>query len=243
MITIIHGSDTSLSRKYFLDEKQKVVNAVLLDAEQVNLTDLTQVFEGGGLFGESKFIFIEQLLTKRKKSTDLTGILTYLEKNATGHTIFLWEGKELDRGTLTLLKNPIVKIFKLPQTLFQLLDAILPGNGKTLIKLYHQTLVASDAEMVFYMLIRQIRILLAIKRIPANLDSKSPNEVNTPDPIDEVKRIAPWQKNKLENQANHFEVQQLLTIYSKLFTLEVGQKTGTLAVPLSSAIDFLFMEV
>jgi DNA polymerase III delta subunit len=233
MITLIHGSDTALSRKYFMDEKQKANDAVILDADSVNLTDLTQLFDGGGLFGETKYLFIEQLLTKRKKSADLPEILNYLEKNGTEHTIILWEGKELERGSLMLLKTATVRIFKLPQSLFQFLDTLAPGNGKILIKLFRQTIETSETEMVFFMLIRQIRILLALNGAQSQ----------TSEAIDEAKKLAPWQKSKLEKQANLFKPDQLLTLYDKLFQIELGQKTGTLGSPLDSTIDFLLVEV
>jgi len=229
MLTIIHGSDTALSRKYFFDEKQKFQDAVLLDADQVNLTDLTQLFQGGGLFGETKYLFIEQLLSKKKKSTELTEILSYLEKHASEHTIILWEGKDLEQSTLKTIKNANIKAFKLPQTLFQLLDALQPGSGKILIKLFHQTIQNSEPEMVFFMLIRQIRILLALS--------------DNANPIDEVKRIQPWQKSKLESQAKRFDPTHLRDLYNKLFQLEIRQKTGSLSIPLVSAIDFFFLEV
>jgi len=254
MLTIVHGSDITASRKYFLDEKQKSNDAVLLDADQVNLTDLAQIFEGGGLFGETKYIFIEQLLSKKKKSTELTEILSYLEKNANEHTIIVWEGKDLDQSTLKAVKNSNVKTFKLPQTLFQLLDALQPGNGKTLIKLFHQTIQNSETEMIFFMLVRQIRILLAMSTQTSLREAErrsNPNEIaalhsvarNDDNPIDEVKRIQPWQKSKLESQAKRFDLTHLLDLYDKLFQLEIGQKTGSLSMPLASAIDFFLLEV
>jgi hypothetical protein len=235
MLTIIHGNDTALSRKYFLDEKQKQKDAILLDFDKVNLTDLTQLLEGGGLFGETKYLFIEQLLTKRKKSIELENIFKYLGEQATEHTIILWEGKELERSTLNLWKKAVVRDFKLPQTLFQLLDSIQPGNSKLLIKLFHQTIENTELEMIFFMLIRQIRILLAFHTSPSNQ--------TTSDQIDELKRMQPWQKSKLESQAKRFDITHLLDLYDKLFQIEVGQKTGTLTTSLLSAIDFLLLEV
>src|SRR5258708_5224362 len=117
MISIIHGTDTALSRKHFLDEKQKFPDAILFDADQINLTDLAQLFDGGGLFGETKYLFVEHFFTKRKKSSDYKDILNYFESHAKENTIVLWEGKELERGTLNELKTATVKVFKLPQTL------------------------------------------------------------------------------------------------------------------------------
>ena len=230
MITLIHGSDTAQSRKYFLDEKQKYADGLMLDADKVNLTDLAQVFAGGGLFAESKSLFIEQFITKRKKSSDYKDIIAYLEKNAQENAIFLWENKDLEISALKSFKNPIVRAFKLPQTLFNLMDSIKPGNGKALIGLFHQTIENTETEMVFFMLIRQFRLMLGLCEAQES-------------EIDELKRMAPWQKDKLKKQAAQFTPDALQTIYQRLFALETGQKTGTLSVPLVSAIDFLFLEV
>jgi DNA polymerase III delta subunit, C-terminal domain len=251
MITIIHGNDTTQSRKYFLGEKQKSHDAVLLDADQVNLTDLAQILEGGGLFSETKYIFIEQLLTKRKKSAELKDILIYLEKHASEHTIILWEGKELEKSTLNTIKKAAIRDFKLPQTLFQFLDAIKPHNNNMLIKLFHQTITTTEPEMVFFMLVRQFRILLALAEQTNPRHSGEHKRLQNPDSgqariteqIDELKRMAPWQKSKLESQAKSFEITHLLDLYEKLFTIEVGQKTGTLTLSLISAIDFFLLEV
>ena len=232
MLTIIHGSDTARSRKYFFEEKQKYPDAVHLEAEQVNLTDLTQLFEGGGLFGETKHLFIEQFFTKRKKSSDYKSVLTYMQTHAKENTIILWEGKELERGTLISFKTAVNKVFKLPQTLFQFLDTLAPGNQQMMIRLFHETITSTETEMVFFMLVRQFRILLALQRLNKQEGA-----------IDEVNRLAPWQKTKLEKQANVFEPTHLLMLYDKLYEIEVGQKTGGLTMPLVSAIDFFLLSV
>jgi hypothetical protein len=242
MLTIIHGNDAAQSRKNFLIEKQKYPDAILLEADQINRTDLTQIFEGGGLFGETKHIFVEQFLTKRKKSSDYKDILSYFEKNADENTIVLWEGKELERGTLNELKKATVKIFKLPQTLFQLLDAIQPGNNKILIKLFHQTIETAETEMVFFMLIRQFRMLLALNKSSLQ-DHETAMHTSDNNPIDELKRMQPWQKPKLEKQAQAFEFSHLLKLYHELYKIEVDQKTGGLTSPLVSTIDFFLLEV
>jgi hypothetical protein len=251
MLTIIHGSDTTQSRKYFSDEKNKTKDAILLDADQVNLTDLTQIFDGGGLFGETKYLFIEQLFTKRKKSADFKELLSFLEKHASEHTIIIWEGKELDRSSLNVWKKATVKDFKLAQTLFQFLDGLKPQNTTVLINLFHKTIATTEPEMVFFMLVRQIRLLLALSSTPSRWDSLTPStgkhmsDLNSDvtNPIEELVRIAPWQKSKLENQAKLFKLTHLLKLYDKLFQIELGQKTGTLPFPLVCAIDFFLLDV
>lgn len=225
MLTIIHGSDISLSRRYFLDEKNKIKDALLLDAEKITLTDLAQIFDGGGLFGETQTVFIEQLLTKRKKGTEHSEIFTYLEKKATENAIFLWEGKELERGALNIFKKAIVKPFKLPQTLFAFLDEIKPGNGKRLILLLHQTIETTEVEMVFFMLVRQFRMLLALadQTPPRHSVEQSDSRIDSgqarmTDQIDEVKRMAPWQLTKLQKQARSFDISHLFTTLRSTFS-------------------------
>ncbi len=229
MITIIHGSDIVASRKFFFMEKEKYPDAYLLDGEKISITDLTQIFEGGGLFDENKTMFIEHFFNRKKKKEEFAMFSEFLQKQ-NNHTIYLWEGKELEKSSLLAIKTAIPRVFKLPQTLFILLDSLKPNNGKQLVTLFHQTLESTDAEMIFFMLIRQIRILLALQ---------DPAE----EQIDELKRMAPWQKSKLEQQAKLFTREQLISICDKLFALEIGQKTGTLPNKILTIIDFLLIEI
>lgn len=236
MLTIIHGSDTAASRKYFNDQKQHIENSITLEADAVTITDLMQILEGGGLFGENKYIFIEQFITKKKKSTDFKTIATYLSEKSQENTIVLWEGKELEPAHIKSIKNATTKIFKLPQTLFQLLDAIKPGNSTRLISLFHQTIDNAEPEMVFSMLTRHFRILLAL------------SEKNTDNPIDEVQRMKAnpnqqWILTKMSRQAAQFTPEHLEKLYRELFLIEVGQKTGSLSTNIVTAIDFFLLEV
>lgn len=230
MLTIVHGSDTAASRKYFLDQKQQFADALLLDADKVTLTDLAQIFEGGGLFGDSKTVFIEQLITKKKKNSDFKDIIAYLDKNAGENSIFLWENKELEIGTLKMFPAASVRPFKLPQTLFLLMDTLAPGSGKNLVSLYQQTIASAEPEMVFFMLIRQCRLLLGLLEGGEN-------------EIDELKRMAPWQKQKLQKQATQFTKEELESIYIRLYTIEYSQKTGGLTAPLNTTIDFFLLTI
>ncbi len=84
--------------------------------------------------------------------------------------------------------------------------------------------------MVFFMMIRQIRMLLGLIE-------------PTADAIDEVKRMAPWQKSKLQQQADRFEIAELKSLYSKLFEIEKAMKTGNLSMTLPETIDFLLLDI
>lgn len=232
MLTIIHGSDTAASRKFFILEKDKISGVEILKETQVNITDLSQILQGGGLFENNRSIFIEGLLTERKKGSEKDAIISYLSNQAKTHAIFLWEGKELTPSALSQFKQASVKSFKLSSSLFTLLDSIKPRNGALLVQLFHKSLETNDAEMIFFMLIRQFRILLALseKALPAD---KQGTET-----ISEINRLAPWQKTKLDQQTKLFEKDSLRQLYSKLFRIELAQKTGALPSSLTSALDF-----
>ncbi len=229
MLTIIHGNDTAASRKFFFDQKATQKNATILQEEEVNLTHAAQILDGGGLFEESKTILIEQFLSKRKKSHEKDTILEYLKKQAKSHNIILWEGKDLTPSQLTPFKGADIKAFKLPQSLFAFLDAVKPNNSKQLIQLFHQSIETTEPELIFFMLVRQIRILLCLSE-------------NSSENISEVARLS-WQKSKLEKQAKLFSQEELKNMYSKLFTIEKAQKTGNMSGSLVTTIDFFLVEV
>jgi hypothetical protein len=260
MLTLIHGSDIASSRKFFIEQKKTVgaQDVVSLLGEQVNLTDLAQILEGGELFATEKHVFIEQFLSKKKKSKERDAIVAYLNKQAAEHTIVIWEDKELDRSAQNLFKKAVIRDFKLPQTLFAFLDSIRPNNGKQMIELFHKTIATTEVEMVFFMLVRQFRMLLALTEISEKIPPfTKEGEQFVPSLlkegqggflIDELKRLAPWQKTKLENQAKLFAGREkdfapLRDLYAKLFQIELGQKTGHLAAPLTPTIDFFLLDI
>ncbi|MBI1982430.1 MAG: hypothetical protein HYY87_01175 [Candidatus Levybacteria bacterium] len=230
MITIIHGDDIVSSRNFLVGQKQKIKNPLEFNGESIAISDLVQIFEGGELFSDQKTLFLEDFLTKRKASKDKDQILSYLSKYQ-NHDIFLWEGKEVSAKSLSAFKKAEVKHFKLPQSLFLFLDSLKPGRGKLLIPLFHKTLENMEAEFVFYMLVRQFRLLLAL----SDLSSK--------EQIDEIKRMAPWQKSKLQRQAFLFTKDALTKNFAQLYAIDLAQKTGSLSLSLIQTIDFFLLDL
>lgn len=231
MITIIHGDDIALSRKYLQEQKQKSNDPYLLDGV-IDFQIITQIVQGDGLFTTGKKIFIENFFSKNKlNSPETKSIIEYIKKNESMLDLFFWEGKELQKRSISIFNNPIIKSFKIPQVIFLFLDSIKPNNLKNIITLFHKALENTEIELVFFMLQRQFRLLLAIS------DGKSI------DSIDEISRLAPWQKSKLEKQARLFKSDKLLTIYKKIYQIELAQKTGNLPYSLICAIDFLLLPI
>lgn len=234
MITIIHGDDTAQSRGYFLELKKKQKDPASYDGGKVTLTDLVQDIEGAGLFADSKTVFLENFLSKNKKSdTNTKEIIKFITKNSKNSSFILWESKEITKRDLFIFKDAAVKVFKLPKSMFAFLDNLKPGNSRALLNLFH-SLIESDTseELVLFMMQRQFRLLLA-------LYDPSDNQG-----IDEVLRLAPWQKNKLENQTNLFkDLDELKGLYKKLYEMELKRKTGALRLSLIQSIDIFLLKM
>ena len=224
MITIFHGSNAPLSRKQFIDAKQHSENPVTLDGTTVTLAQLTQALEGQSLFGNDTHVFIEDFFSKRKASKETTSLTEYLTKQGEGNTIVMWESKELTPKQVSSLGKPTVKKFDIPKEVFAFLDSLLPGNSKQMIDIFHRVLTTEEPEFVFFMIVRQFRMMLAIIE---------PTEHT----IDEIARLS-WQKNKLIKQANAFGKTSLLANYDNLFSIESGMKTGQLSTNIEQTIDF-----
>ncbi|MBI4096664.1 MAG: hypothetical protein HY425_03010 [Candidatus Levybacteria bacterium] len=232
MITIIHGDNIAQSRNYFLDLKSKQKEAISFDGSKITITDLAQNIEGSGLFSDTKTLFIEDFLTKaKKKDKAVKEILDFIAKNSKESAFVFWESKEIAKRDLSFFKNAISKVFKLPKNIFLFLDSLRPNNAKQLLNLFHQALDNGiEPELILFMLQRQFRLLLALS---------DPGE----EAIDEVSRLAPWQMEKLERQAQLFNAAQLKNIYDKLYEIELGQKTGRLNLSLTQSIDFFLLEI
>lgn len=223
MITIIHGDDIVLSRKKFLEYKTE--KDVLLEGKNLTSQKLLESFTGG-LFGNSNKVYIENLLSIKKNVSNFDQISKLILLQSKNSDIFIWEGTEVTFNNLSIFKGAKSEVFKLPQSLFSFLDNLKPNNKEN-VSLFHQALVNSDSEMIFYMLLRQFRLLTALS------DSSSIQ-------IDEVKRLQPWQKDKLGRQLRYFSVEQLKNIYNNLFEIDLKVKTGEIT-NLTTAIDFFLI--
>lgn len=228
MITILHGDNVTASRNALYELKSSKKDAVYFDGSKVQISDLVQIVEGSSLFTEPKDIFIEDFFSKRK-GKESEEIIEYLQKHEKESIIVFWEGKKLTAKQLNSFKKADSREFKLPQALFSFLDS-LGQDRKTNMSLFHQVLQTNEPELVFFMLIRHFRILLAM--------TESSSET-----IDEVKRLAPWQISKLQRQARLFSDDKLKRIYKHIHDIDVAQKTGTSSLTLTQAIDFFLADL
>lgn len=225
MLVIIHGDDELTSRNYFVSQKDD--NSLTFDSETIILNELEQSLNGSDLFGKSGKIFIENLFT-RVGTKNLNEIAKVLGKKNKAD-VFIWADRLLPAKTLQLFPNHKSQVFKISQNIWSFLDNIKPENHSN-VSMFHNVLVSTEPEIVFAMIIRQFRLMLGL----------SDNSNNN---IDEVKRLAPWQKSKLIRQTSLFGLDKLKAIYKKLYRIEKQMKTGKSNLTLIQNIDILLLDL
>jgi hypothetical protein len=228
MVLLIHGNDLASSRNFYFEEKNKLTESILLEGEGLTFDQFFQVAENKSLFGNEQTILVENFFSKNKSnSIEVKKIVDYINANKNLSIIF-WELTELSKTAQTLLNNATAKNFSFPQVLFTFLDNLKPGNSEILIKLLHDLKQSMEIELVFFMLVRQFRLMLG---------------QDGADKIDEIKRMAPWQLGKLQKQADMFGGSKLKDLYRKLFELDLGLKTGKIPYSLERSIDFFLADL
>ena len=229
MIIILHGDDIVSSRNQLVSLREKTKNPLDFRGDKLTLSDLVQAIEGSSLFFIEKNIFIENFLAQKKTNQQFKEIVEYIAKNNKDVNIVFWENHEISKSAALTFKDAAVKLYRLPQNLFLFLDN-LKHNSKENVKFFRGTISQMSEELVFYMMIRQFRLMLALL-------------LKQQDPIDELKRLAPWQRGKLERQAAGFGIENLKSIYGRLYEIDYNQKYGLTTAPLARNIDFFLMEI
>ena len=126
-----------------------------------------------------------------------------------------------------------VSILTAEESIFDFVDALANGDGKSAQHLLHRLLETDDAFSLWGMVIRQFRLLLLAREV---LDSRGGK--------DEVARtlgVHPFVAEKTTGQARSFTLPVLERIYHRLLEIDEGAKTGQVALDL--ALDTLVVEL
>lgn len=227
-IFVFSGDDLVSSRKAFLEHLEGLKRDGF-EVERVNGKDLTvELLEllslPISLFGGKKALAIENLLTgakSKEKDKIIRRIVSLLDCS-----IVIWESKDISKAEqLKYPKNFIFKNFKLPASLFIFLDSLSPNKGVNNLKILKMALEIVDPNFLFLMLIRQIRLLILAK------DSN------------DLLKLAPWQKSKLQKQAKGFLEEKSVQIYQKLLKIDFNQKTSNSPFSLEHELELLISDV
>jgi DNA polymerase III subunit delta len=119
------------------------------------------------------------------------------------------------------------------QSVFDFVDALSTGNGKSAQHLYHRLLENDDPFSLWGMVVRQFRLLIQAREI---LDGRG-----NKDDVARALGIHPYVAEKTTSQANRFSMDSLEGIYRRLLEIDERVKTGQ--VTLDLALDILIVEL
>jgi DNA polymerase-3 subunit delta len=119
------------------------------------------------------------------------------------------------------------------QSVFDFVDALANGNGKSAQHLLHRLLETEDEFSLWGMVIRQFRLLLLAREI---LDGRG-----TQNDVARALGVHPFVAEKATQQAARFSIESLENIYRRLLAIDEGVKTSQ--VTLDLALDTLVVEL
>ena len=119
------------------------------------------------------------------------------------------------------------------QSVFDFVDALANGNGKSAQHLLHRLLESEDEFALWGMVVRQFRLLIQAREI---LDARG----NQND-VARALGVHPFVAEKTTQQAARFSMESLESIYRKLLRIDEGVKTSQLTLDL--AMDTLVVEL
>lgn len=231
MIHIFHGEHTEASRAELVKLKEKLVNAQVIsfDGKTVPLAELIQATDSPGLFGGAQLIIIENFLSRRitKKSAELVQIEAWIKSIAKEIDAIFWEDKELPKSTLSLFpKHVDIALFKLDRLVFSFTESVYKGNARKALGIFNQARVQESTELLFAMLVRQMRLLIMAKDLGK-----------------EALGLPPWQASKLLKQAQFYTLQELIVRYQELALIDYRIKSGQSAQNLAEALGVWLAEL
>ena len=222
---LIHGDNTVGSRNFLNQkkrdvEKQGYTEFLLLEGKKIHLGEVKLALETQSLFGNQKYIIIENLLS-RPKSKDKTEIEDYLKLENFSNCL-LWESKKMTPAQIKKFSGGEVQEFKSSSQTFQFLDSL--GSGEHLSStLLHEALELESEGSLFFMWARQIRILLQ------SSDSASP--------------LPPWQKQKAAKQFALLGNDKIRFMHKELLNIDEKIKTGNSALGLVGELELLLAKL
>jgi len=220
---LLHGDNQIKSREALQVRRERAKGEgkqiVVLDGKRVELAEIMQALESMGLFGDERLIILENIFSA-KRGRRQEQIVEYLKGE--GGEIVLWESKKVDGRRLKgmEIKN---EEYKLSSEIFKLMEALLPDNQKQLIYWWEKAKQTDAPELIFFMILRQVRMMLE------SLGGKMSGPV--------------WLTNKIQNQAKKVGVARLVLWHTKLYEIESGVKTGRSDLPLLDQMEMFLLSL
>lgn len=229
MLTLIHGDDNVLSRKALneLKSKYEANEKILFNGSTVTISDLVSVADSLSLFGQDKFIVIENMLSS-PMSKEKEKILEFLKNQKSSFQIIIWEQKEIGK---TILKKYFANakqiICQVHPILFKFLESIGEKTASQVLAMFHDLISDHEGELILSMLIRQWRNLIIAGDLGVGGFAGLPS----------------WQANKFVKQAHFFNMKNLLISYRQLLSLDVKVKMSLSPYTLNQLLDIFLVSL
>jgi len=226
MIRIYHGEYQQASRDAYFVALSGYKNPVIrrLEGKTLTIEMLIQTTESGLLFESAHVVAIDNLFTSLgKKQKQSKAYAEYINKAKCD--VLLWESKELPSGILKLFPNAAITQFRIPASIFSLLDALGPENAKKTIPIFRKLIESEAPEIVYTMILMRVRQLLMSKDGVTITGQKD------------------WQIARLTRQAASFTMEKLLTMHNQLYSMDSSIKTGTSPFTLAQHIEQMLIAI
>ena len=109
--------------------------------------------------------------------------------------------------------------------IFDMVDAVAQQNSRTAVRLLHKLLEQQEPISLFFMIVRQFRLLIQAREI---LD-----EGGSAQQIEQEMKQPGFVAKKLADQAQRFSMTRLESIYQRLFEMDEAMKTSQVSLDLS----------
>jgi DNA polymerase-3 subunit delta len=109
--------------------------------------------------------------------------------------------------------------------IFDMVDAVAQQNSRTAVRLLHKLLEQQEPISLFFMIVRQFRLLIQVREI---LD-----EGGSAQQIEQEMKQPGFVARKLADQAQRFSMTRLESIYQRLFEMDEAMKTSQVSLDLS----------
>ncbi len=224
MLIIICGEDSVSSRDYYLKLKGDYQNKGIevLDVKAAEINEITKSLSDSISLFSQKLVFFTEGLNKKISKRSNPALYSLAEELAKKKDVEIvdWEA-DVPSRELKISKGVTVKEFKLPTSIFKLLDACYQGNLKQFITILYSLSDTIDDVFIFIMLVRHIRNLFIIKQ----------GQI--------IKSLQSWQVAKLKSQTYHWDQDKLSLFYDGLYKIDVRVKTSNNPFSLRKSLDLL----
>lgn len=219
MTTLIHGDNVrqSVDRLSKLEaEFSGEITRIHTKGHDKN--SLSEELNSSSLFSGSILYIIENPLIAKKFLQDVSF--------PPQQNLILFEDTLLSKQEIAFFQKlfPSLKIeeFKFDPVVFRFVEAIYPGNQKSLIPLWKAYIKTEEPEIAFSMIVRQSRLLLG---------------------AEEYEKLGDWQKRKVDQQKVRFPINEVIKFHKQLLDLEYKYKSGLTPLSLSDSLELLLFSL